>query len=452
MTKSEEHFNKMNNTPISRLILSLGLPSVISMLITNIYNLADTYFVGRLGVSASAAVGVTFTLMVIIQAFGFMFGHGAGNVVARKLAQKDTATASVYLSGGFFGGLAFAVIFSAVCLIFIKPLMLLFGSTDTILPFASKYSFYILLSAPALVGSIVLNNCLRYEGLAVWSMIGLSLGGLLNIGGDPLFIYVFHMGISGAGVSTCISQYISFIVLIIYYRKKAVSSLSYKYIPKKFGIYCDIVRMGFPNLLRQGLTTLSTAMLNNASAIYGDACVSAMSIVSRCQGFMLSIAIGVGQGFQPVAGFCYQLKEYKRLKKGFYFTLAVSSAVLAVFCLTGFIFSSYVIKIFQSNAEVIKIGAYALKVTSVGLMFIPLCIVPNMMFQSAGLSGRASLLSSLRGGLCFIPVLLVLSHFFGMEGIQLSRCISDIMAASMSVPIAVSFFVNLSRKNTASAA
>ena len=272
----DAHYEKMTKWPVSKLVITLGIPTTISMLVTNIYNMADTFFVSSLGNSASGAVGVVFGLMAIIQAFGFMFGHGAGSIIARKLGERDSHSASIFATLSITACLTVGTLIGVLGLIFIEPLMRLLGSTDTILPYAKGYGIYILVACPVTMTSFALNNILRYEGKAFFSMIGLTIGGVLNIICDPILIFVFDMGIEGAGLSTAISQLVSFLILLsMFSRGKTQSKLSPKYLkenPK--GIFL-IMATGFPSLCRQGLNSIATMILNNLAGFCGgDAAVS----------------------------------------------------------------------------------------------------------------------------------------------------------------------------------
>lgn len=443
MNQSEQHYIKMTQTPVEHLIVSLSVPTIVSMLISNIYNLADTYFVGTLGVSASGAVGVVFTLMTVLQAIGFMLGHGSGSVISRLLADRDADAASHYASTSFFLALGIGALFLLLGVPLIRPLMRLLGSTDTILPYAAEYGRYILIAAPLMIGSLVLNNVLRYEGMAFYAMIGLSLGGILNIIGDPIFIYGFHMGVGGAGLSTALSQAVSFIVLLVLFQRHAQSRLAPRNFSANWRTIWDILSTGFPNLFRQGLMSVSSGALNHCAGVFSDACVSAMAITSRCQSFMLSIAIGICQGFQPVAGFNYQARKFARLRRAFRFTLKATAVVLALLGLAGFAFAPQIISRFQSDPEVLRIGSRALRMTSVGLVFSALNLSPGMLFQTCGQKGRALLLACLRGGLCFLPLLLILSSTLGIPGLQLAQPCADVLAGLLSLPFVLQFFRDL---------
>lgn len=312
----DEQYDKMANEPVNKLILSLSIPTIISMLVTNIYNMADTYFVSGISTSASGATGVVFGLMALLQAFGFMFGHGAGSNISRLLGARNYKKARNFSSDSFWLSIFFGLIFLVFGLFFMDPLMKLLGSTGTILPYARIYSFYILLAAPAMTSSCVMNNILRYEGQAFYAMIGLTSGGLLNILGDFILVNIFNMGIAGAGISTCITQYLSFFLLLLpFFRGKTQSRLSFRYFLPDQNMIANIVLTGFPSFLRQGLNSASTMIINNFAGVYGDSAIAAISIVNRICLFLNCVTIGIGQGFQPVSAFNFGAKKYSRQKR-----------------------------------------------------------------------------------------------------------------------------------------
>lgn len=439
------YYNKMTKAPVWKLVVSLGIPTTISMLVTNIYNMADTFFVGNLGNSASGAVGIVFGLMAVLQAVGFMFGHGAGSIIARKLGEKDIKSAELYASVSFFSALISGVIIGTLGLMFINPFMKLLGSTSTILPYAKGYAMYILVAAPIMMASFVMNNILRYEGKAYLSMIGLIAGALINIALDPILIFKLDMGIRGAGLSTALSQFVSFLILLsMFLRKKTQSRLSVRYMRK--GVvrpFVLIVKTGFPSLIRQGLNSMSTMVLNGLAGVYGDAAVAAMSIVNRICFFIFAVALGIGQGFQPVSAFNYGAKKYSRVKKAFGFTFIMGEVILGLLAVGGYFLSGRLVGIFRNDAEVIRIGTVALKFQLAALFFQPLTICSNMLFQSIGENLKASFLSMLRSGLFFIPVIFVMSYFFGLTGIQMSQTIADILACLVTLPLVAGFLRKL---------
>ncbi len=446
MDKAGLYYKKMTETPVSKLIITLGIPTTVSMLITSIYNLADTYFVGRLGESAQGAISILFALQCIVQAVAFMLGHGSGVFVSKHLADKDVDGASKFVSSSFSLALAVGVVFAVLGSIFIKPLMLLLGSTQTILPYATTYGACVIVATPFIMGSLVLNNCLRYEGKAFFAMIGLGTGGLLNILGDYLLVYVFNLGVLGAGLATAVSQLISFTILLLMYRKFAQSKISLNKISKNYRDYLRFMKVGFPSFIRQGLTAISGGLLNNVSRPYGDTTISAMGIVNKYINLIAFVGLGIGQGFQPVSSFNYQAKKYKRVKKSVIFTVVFGTCLVSVLSLPGIFFSEYIISLFQKSEEVIEIGALALKIASIGIMFMPVSIVSNMLFQSTLQAGKASFLSLLRSGLTFIPLLIILENSFNLLGIQIAQPIADVMSSIISLPFMISFLMKISKE------
>ena len=331
MAKYTSQYDKMTKEPVSKLVIRLGIPTTISMLVTSVYNMADTFFVGKLGNSASGAVGVVFGLMAIIQALGFMFGHGAGSIIARLLGAKEEENATNYASVSFFSALFTGAVFGILGLVFSKQLMYLLGSTRTILPYAQDYGRYILTAAPVTMASFVLNNILRYEGKAYLAMIGLTTGGILNIILDPIFIYKFDMGIAGAGLATAVSQCISFSILLsMFLRRKTQSRLIFTRFIANLKQLPLIMQTGFPSLIRQGLNSVASMCLNHYAGFYGDSAIAAMSIVNRICFFIFAVGLGIGQGFQPVCGFNYGAKRFDRVKKAFYFTVAAGEIFLGI--------------------------------------------------------------------------------------------------------------------------
>ena len=439
MNTADRYYEKMTKTPVSALIIRLGIPTTISMLITGIYNLADTYFVGTLGESAQAATGILFTLQCIIQAVAFMLGHGSGTFVSKALADKDTKEATTYVSTAFFTGAVAGTVLTVVGLSILSPFMRLLGSTETILPYARKYGMWVLISCPFMICSLVLNNNLRYEGKAFYAMFGLTTGGILNIFGDWLLIQKLNMGVYGAGLSTAVSQMTSFLILLILYLKMAQSTISIRAVSRKASVYLGILRVGFPSLIRQGLTSISNGLLNNLTKPFGDAAIAAISVVNRFSSLVMCVGLGIGQGFQPVASFNYQAKKYKRVKQGLIFTTVFGFCLVALLSVIGFSFAEPIVRMFQKEASVIEIGTPALRYATVGLLFLPLSVPVNMLYQSIRKAGVASFLSILRSGAVLIPVLLVGVHFLELTGILLAQPVSDCITGLICLPFIIYF-------------
>ena len=436
---ADAYYKKMTETPVSRLIVTLGIPTTVSMLISGIYNLADTYFVGTLGESPQAATGILFTLQSIIQAIAFMLGHGSGSFVSAALAEKDIKRASKYVSTAFFTGTVIGTLLSVFGIMFLSPFMRLLGSTETILPYARDYGLCVLVSCPFMICSLILNNNLRYEGKAFYAMIGLTAGGVLNIFGDFFLIRVFPLGVLGAGISTAVSQFVSFIILLFWYNRMAQGTISLRYISRNVKTYLSIIKVGFPSFIRQGLSSVSNGILNNLAKPFGDAAIAALSVVGKYSSFIMCVGLGIGQGFQPVSSFNYQAGQYKRVKRGLVFTTFFAFAAVGILALLGIVFSGQIVRIFQKSPDVVSIGTEAIKYSSVGLIFFPLSVPVNMLYQSIRRPGVSSVLSLMRSGLIFIPVIFIMSHFFLLRGILLSQPLADAATGLISIPFILKF-------------
>lgn len=446
---TEIYYKKMTETPVSRLVIRLGLPTTVSMLITSIYNMADTYFVGTLGKSAQGAIGILFTLQSIIQAIAFMLGHGSGTYVSKELADKNVKKASTYVSSAFFLGGAVGLLFTAIGLAVLSPLMKLLGSTDTILPYAKDYGMWVLISCPFMICSLILNNNLRYEGKAFYAMFGLVSGGLLNMGMDFVFIRFCNLGVFGAGMATAISQIISFAILLIMFVKTAQSKIGFRHISRSGRLYLQIFRTGFPSLIRQGLNSVSSGLLNKLAGNYGaavsaemaDAAIDGMTVVNRISNFVMCVGMGISQGLQPVASFNYQAKKYDRVKNGLWVTCVICLACVTVLGLPIIAAPRFFVELFQKEQIVVDFATPAMRYAIFGQLFVPISIPINMTYQSIRKAEMASFLSLLRSGLIFIPLLFATTGLWGLIGIQISQPVSDFLTAAISLPILTKFLL-----------
>lgn len=449
MDSDVKQYQKMTETPLPKLITSLAIPTIISMLITGFYNAADTYFVSKLGTSASGATGIVFSLMTLIQAVSFCIGMGSGSTISRRLGEQKKQEADIIGSSGLLFGILFGLMLVIFGNLFIEPLMKLLGSTLTILPYAKDYAKYILIAAPFMSGSFILNNMLRSEGKAKLSMMGICTGTIINIALDPLFIFQFKLGISGAAMATGISQFISFIILFSFYlRKKTVINLSVDNLSKNILTYLMILRNGLPSFCRQGLASISTVALNFNAALYGDMAVAAMSIVGKVFMLIFSVLIGYGQGYQPVVGYNYGAKKYERVKKAFKFTLQSGTTILTLLAIIGFILSPTIIKAFINDNHVIEIGTNALRYQCMVMPIMTLGVLANMTFQCVGKPWRATFLSSCRQGIYFLPLILVLPRILGIRGVEITQPLADICTFLTSAPFIFSFIKNLPKEET----
>ena len=441
MNSQEAQYKKMTETPIPRLVISLAVPTVISMLVTAVYNSADAYFVSRIGTSASGAVGVVFSLMAIIQAIGFTIGMGSGSIISRLLGEKKGDEASTVASSALFSGILFGILIILAMSFNMQAFMKSFGATDTILPHAVSYGRYIVFGAPFMMGVYALNNNLRYQGKAKYGMLGIASGAILNIGLDPLFIFVFGLGTAGAAIATFLSQAISFFILLMFFiTGKSAVDLSFKKISRSIMTYLIILKTGLPSLARQGFASIATVLLNRSAAAYGDAAVAAMSIVGKIFMMIFAVMLGIGQGYQPVLGINYGAKKYDRVKKAFYFTFSMSLLVAALLGTPTFIFAERLMAIFtKDDLKVIEYGITALRAQCFALLLIPINNICSMTLQVTGKSWTATLLSCMRQGIFFIPLILILPKYLGIGGVQYSQPIADAITSLCAIPFAVMF-------------
>ncbi len=354
---------------------------------------------------------------------------------------------------GFVSSFVCGAIISGIGFLFLDDIVMLLGSTDTIAPYAKQYIVYITAAAPFMSSSLTLNNILRYEGKASLGMVGLMSGAVLNMAADPILMFGLKLGIAGAGIATALSQFLSWSILLsMFLRGKTETKLSLENLRKgELMFVLNIMATGFPSLLRQGLNSLCTVLFNSRCAVYGDAAVSAMSIVTRIIFFSFSIALGIGQGFQPVSGFNYGAGKYKRLKAAFRFAALASEGIIIVGCVILMVFSGQLIGIFRDDPDVIKIGTRALRLQAAAQLLLPPCMISEMLFQSTGKRLCASLLSSLRSGLLLIPSLLILSSVRGLAGIQESQPLAQLLSLPVTIPFVIHFFRSLPHEDAATA-
>ncbi|WP_283673657.1 MATE family efflux transporter [Butyricicoccus sp. Marseille-Q5471] len=441
-----QKFIQMTEAPVEPLICKMAVPTIISMLITSIYNMADTFFVGKLGTSATGAVGVIFPLMAFIQAIGFFFGQGSGNYISRQLGAQHREEAERMAATGFFSALGAGLLILLVGLLFQNPLCRLLGATETIFPFALDYMRIILIGAPYMTAALVLNNQLRLQGNATYAMVGLVSGGLLNIVLDPLFIFGFKLGISGAAIATILSQLVSFFLLLLGVRRSGGIQIRARLFSPSVKRYLALSSGGVPSLCRQGLASIAVTCLNTAARPFGDAAIAAMSIVTRVTQFASSALIGFGQGFQPVCGFNYGAKRYERVVRGFWFCVKVSTGVLLLLSVLGWIFAPHLITLFRAeDAAVIEIGTRTLRLQCLSFPLLGWVILCNMLLQNIAMTVRASVVAAARQGLFFIPLALILPQICGLFGVQLCQPISDMLAFALSLVLTLPVLTKLSR-------
>lgn len=459
---ADEQYNKMVNTSVWKLITKLAIPTIISMLVTSLYNMADTFFVSQLGTEASAAVGIVFPIMSIIQAFGFTLGMGSGSLVSIRLGQKRNEEASVISSTAFFAALSVGLLITCFGNIFARAVLGFVGADETVLPFARDYAFFIFWGAPFMCASFVLNNDLRAEGKAFFSMIALTTGGILNMILDPFFIFNelplfgtglvlkgFGFGIRGAALCTLISQFTSFWLLFSFYlRRKSICHISIKNISKDLRVLGKVTATGLPSLARQGLASIASILLNRNAALFGISAIAAMSIVGKIIMFIASMMIGIGQGFSPVSGYNYGAKRYDRVKKAYIFLVASGACVMSVFAAAAVIFATQIIAAFRNDPSVIEVGTVALRWQAAFLPLHALIVGTNMLMQSTRHIKAATFLSMNRQGVYFIPAILILPQFFGLFGVEISQAVADLFSTFTAIPYMIWFFRKLPQTET----
>ena len=436
MDAQEQKYLQMTQPPVEKLICKLAVPCIISMLVTSFYNMADTFFVGKLNSNAATgAVGVVFSMMAIIQAVGFFFGQGSGTFISRALGQKEYTSANEMAATGFYSALGVGLLICILGQIFLEPLAYLLGSTETILPYTKAYLRVILLGAPWMTASFVLNNQLRFQGGAMYAMVGITTGAVLNIILDPVMIFTMKLGVAGAGWATIISQLVSFCLLYLGCTKGSNIRIRMRNIRLRWYYFVMIFKGGLPSLARQCLASLATICLNHAARPMGDAVIAAMGVVQRISMFGASTMLGFGQGFQPVCGFNYGAKLYSRVKKGFWFSVKISTAVLVVVAAAGFVFAPWLIERFRDDPEVIACGTLALRLQCLSFPAHGWIVMSTMMEQSIGRTVSATFLSVARQGLFFIPLVLILSSALGLVGIQMTQACADVLTLAFAIPI-----------------
>lgn len=440
--RHRDNYEFLTQAPVSRVILTMALPTIVSMLVTCFYVIVDTYFVGQLNTQSTAAVGIVFPLMSLIQAIGSFFGHGSGAYMSRELGARHTDKASSMATTGLVYALLIGILIAVVALLFLRPLSLVLGSTPTSLPFTEQYMAIILLGAPFQIASFTLNSQLRMQGNARYAMWGIISGALLNVILDPILIFGCGLQLRGAAIATVIGQIVSVAVLLAMCHFRATTGVRLR--PRFFSLHWHYVREivygGSPSLSRQGLASISVVLLNVAAAGYGDAAVAAMSIVSRVTMFVMAVIVGLGQGFQPFCGYCYGAALYNRLRHGFWFTVRVGFIFLLCFSAFFFCFAEQTIAVFRDDAIVIAVGSTALRWHLAVYPLNAYIMAGNMMLQTTRRPLRANVLSSARRGLVFIPFILILPHLFGLMGIAMCQAVCDVVTFIIAIPIVRSAF------------
>ena len=440
MKKTRDNYTFLTEAPVHKVVFTMAIPTIISMLSTSMYNLADTYFVGSINTQSVAAVGISFAMMAVIQAVGFFYGHGAGNYISRKLGAKEEENARKMAATGFVLSFLTGLVIAILGQLFLTPLCLTLGSTPTILPYTERYLGIILLGAPFMTTSLTLNNMMRFQGNTMYAMKGIMSGVLLNLILAPLLILYFELGITGAAIATLISQCFGCCILFWMTHKGQNIRIHLRNFTPSKTFAKEIIFGGTPSLSRQGLGSIATLVLNVAAGAYGDAAIAGMSIVTRISFFTYAVVIGLGQGFQPLCGFCYGAKLYNRVKEAYYYCIKCGTIFLAICAVIGFIFSEPIIELFRDDAKVIEVGVMALKWQVISFPLVATIVLTNMLMQTIRKPIRANIVASARSGLFFIPLIFILPHFFGLLGVEMCQAWADFCSFAVAIPIAWSAF------------
>lgn len=448
MTETEK-YEKLTGERVEKLILRLAAPTVLSMLISTLYNMADAFFVGQINASASGAISVVFSYMAIIQAFGFFFGHGSGNYMSLRLGEQNREEAERMSATGFFSSLAFGTVLMAFGLIFMRPLITALGSTETIRPYAEEYLFFILLGTPYMTAALTVNNQLRFQGSAFYAMIALVSGGVLNIGLDAAFVMGLNMGTAGAGLATAISQLCSFVLLLVGTGKGGnirLRIMNFRFEKKYFSA---IIKGGLPSLGRQGISGVATVCTNFVcGAVMGvnaDPMIAALGNVTKITGFCSSVIIGFGQGFQPVCGFNYGAKKYDRVIKSYVFALACTTGFALVVSVVGFALAGPVTAAFTVDEFAREYSRAAFRAQCAFFALTPFITVSNMLLQNIGKVVRATTLAVARQGIAYIPLVFLGGFLMGATGLEVAQAAADLLTALICVPIVVPVLVGIKR-------
>ena len=435
-SKAAERYRDMTETPVPRLITRLSISTIISMLVTAIYNAADTFFVGRISTEATAAVGLAFSAMAVIQALGFFCGQGSGNYLSRMLGAGKQEEAEKMAATGLALSMILGVVVAAASVLNIRQLAEFLGARGGTVEETVSYLRIIVLGAPFMMGQFVINNQLRYQGSAMYAMVGLLCGAILNIALDPLLIFGFGMGVTGAALATVSGQIISFFVLLAGSMHGVNIHLNIRNVRLNGHFIVQIINGGIPALFRQGLAAVATVLLNRAAGVYGHAAIAGMSVTTRVTMFVSSALIGFGQGYQPVCSFNYGAEKKERVREGYFFCVRYGTIFLTVMAVFCFIFSPQIIAFFRNDPEVIAVGKVALRWQAAALPLLACIVITNMMLQSIGKGVKASITASARSGIFFIPLILILPRIFGLLGVEMTQAVADILSVSVSIPLA----------------
>jgi len=440
----EKKFIKMTTEPVNKLVPEMAVPAIISMLVTALYNTADTFFIGKISTQATGAIGIVFTYMALIQAVAFFFGQGSGNYISRSLGMKNEKKASEMAAYGFFTCFFVGTFIAIILFLLMDKALVLFGATETILPEARAYFKYILAATPFIMTTFVMNNHMRFQGNAGKAMFGVMTGAVLNVALDPVLIFGFEMGISGAALATAFSQVVGFFIMLYLTGKSGGIKIKIKEYKFSAFYFKEVVAGGLPSLGRQGIMSISAICLNRAAGLYGDSAIAAFSVVSRISMIASSIVIGIGQGFQPVCGFNFGAGKFDRVREAVKYSLFTSTLVLVVFSVIGFLFAEQIVRLFRADdMELVKTAVFALRAQSLTLPLFATVVVANMYLQNIRKTVAATVVAVARQGIFLIGALYILQPLAQLRGVQLSQPVADVAAFLLALPMLIYYMKKL---------
>lgn len=439
MNSQSKKMELLGRAPISKALLAMGIPTMIGMLVNAFYNLVDAYFVGGLGESQMGAISVVYPLGQVVVGLGLLFGNGAASYISRLLGRGDKENADKVASTALYSSISVGAVIIIISMIFLNPILKLLGATDSILPYAATYASIYIVSCIFNVFNVTMNNIVTSEGAAKTTMCALLMGAVLNIALDPLFIYVFDLGVAGAAIATAISQVISTCVYLTYIlRKKSVFHFQIKDCTYTKEIMSEIFKIGIPTLVFQILTSLSISLINNAAGDYGDSAIAGMGVVTRLISMGSLSVFGFIKGFQPIAGYSYGAKKFDRLRETIKTSILWSTVFCVIFGLVLALFPSAIVSQFtKGDAEMIRIGAASLRANGITIMLFGFYTVYSSLFLALGKGKEGFILGACRQGICFIPVILLLPMVWGLNGILYAQPIADVLSAIITVFMAI---------------
>ena len=439
MNEGNRRMELLGSAPIPKALLAMGLPAMIGMMINALYNLVDAYFVGGLGTSQMGAISVAFPLGQIVAGLGLLFGNGAASYISRLLGYGEKETANKAASTALYGSLLAGAVMIVCALLFLEPVLILLGATESILPYALAYAGIYTASSIFNVFNVTMNNIVTSEGAAKTTMCALLMGAVLNIALDPIFIYVLDLGVAGAAIATAISQVVSTLVYLFYiFGKKSVFDFKIKNYCLSKEVASEIFKIGIPTLVFQILTSLSISLINNAAADYGDVAIAGMGVVTRLVSMGSLTIFGFIKGFQPIAGYSYGAKKFNRLHEAIKTSVIWSTVFCVVYGLILALFSTSIVSQFASgNLEMIKVGASSLRVNGISLMLFGFYTVYSFLFLVMGKAKEGCILGACRQGICFVPVILILPMLWGLNGILYAQPVADVLSAIITVFMAI---------------